>query len=559
MGQSLNDYVARANAYARGVTSGKIPACKWVRLACQRQLDDLARKGWRWHFDRERANHVCRFIELLPHIKGKWRSRNIELEDWQCFSITTIFGWVDDQGLRRFRKALNVLPRKNSKSTMAAAIGLYLLALDNEPGAEVYSAATTRDQAKISWEIAKRMVERSAGFRERYGIEALAHSVTIESNAAAFKPLSRDADSLEGLNPHGAIIDELHAHKTREVFDVLDEATGARRQALIYIISTEGDNATGVFAEQVSYGQLVLGGQHEDDTYFAILYSIDPGDDWTTPEAWWKANPNLGVSVFLEDIEIRCRQAQRNPESQSSFLTKRLNVRVGAGEAYFSMLAWDRICKDVNLKIEDFYGRECIIGLDLASKIDIAAKVYLFPGDKEWTVFGSFYLPEEQLARGNPNYDIYRGWADRGYLTVTPGNVIDYSFIERDLIEDCRNFDVRAVCYDPFQATQISTRMVAEGLPMLEVPQTVLRLSEPMKEVGARVLSGRIKHDGNLVLAWMIGNVKAKVDAKENVYPRKERSENKIDGAVALIMAGSHAIVGDSSNTISYSGLTKVG
>lgn len=539
MGQARvddRDYVAIGHKYATDVAAGKIPACKWVKAACQRQIDDRerAKRGeWKWIWDKKRAWDICYFAEQMPHIKGKWKSKNIHLEPWQCFHLTTVFGWVDKEDNRRFRKALIVVPRKNAKTTEAAIIGLYLLAQDGENGAEIYSAATTRDQAKISWDMAKRMAQRSPGFCERFGIDPLAHSIAVESQAAFFKPLSRDADSLEGLNPSGAIIDELHAHKTREVFDVLDEATGARRQPLIFIISTEGDNANGVFAEQVEYAQQILDGRHEDDSYFAIIYTIDADMDWTTREAWAMANPNMGISVLEKDLEIRCRQAQKNAESQSSFLTKRLNVRVGAGEAFFNLLAWNTICKDDTLRIEDFYGKPCIVGLDLASKIDIAAKVLLF--DK--AVFAKFYLPEDTLERGNPNYDVYRGWAERGLLTLTPGNVIDFEFIERDLLDDKQKFSVTHVAYDPDQAHYLSTRMQAEGFTMVELPQNIRRMNDPMKELGARILSGRIKHDGNQALAWQIGNVTAKPDAKENVFPKKARPENKIDGAVAAMIA----------------------
>ncbi len=551
------DYVATGQRYASEVVSGKIPACQWVRLACQRQLDDLKRKDWRYRFDRKAANRVCQFIELLPHVKGKWTTATIKLEPWQCFFLTVLFGWLDRQtGTRRFRKALIVIPRKNAKSTIAAAIGLYMLALDGEPGAEVYSAATTRDQSKIVWDIAKTMCQRLKPFCEKFGVSPLAHSIAIEDKAAFFKPLSRDADTLEGLNPHAAIIDELHAHKTREVFDVLDEATGSRRQPLIFIISTEGDNPTGVFAEQVAYAQQVLGGNHQDESYFSMVYTIDTSDDWTVSSTWYKANPNLGVSVFEDDLRIRCDQARKNPASQSSFLTKRLNVRVGAGEAYFNMLAWNANA-DRFLKIEDFYGQECIIGLDLASKSDIAAKIVLFQRDSKQYVFGKFYLPSDAIDRGNPNYDFYRGWSKQGLLTLTDGNVIDFDFIEKDLIDDLRNFQVHEVAFDPYQATQIATRMMAEGLPMLEVPQNVRQLSEPMKEVAALIAQGRLIHDGNPILSWMMSNVMAKTDAKENVYPRKARPENKIDGPVALIMAESRMIVLE--NAPEYTGLRSVG
>lgn len=548
------DYVAIGRKYAQDVVAGRIVACRWIQRACQRHLDDLRKKDWHWRFDRKRAFRVCWFIEQLPHIKGRWKSKTLTLEPWQCFFLTVIFGWVDNEGLRRFRKALIVIPRKNAKTTIAAAIGDYLLALDAEPGAEVYSAATTRDQARISFDIARRMAQRSPGFCDRYGITIQKSSIDIEHDAAFFKPLSRDADSLEGLNPSGWIIDELHAHKTREVFDVLDEATGARRQPLGFIISTEGDNAVGVFAEQVAYAQQVLEGRHEDDSYFAAIYTIDPDDDWTQPESWRKANPNIGVSVFEKDLEIRCRQAQKNAASQSSFLTKRLNVRVGAGDAYFHMRAWNQRCFDPKLRIEDFAGKPCIAALDLASKTDIAAKILLF----DEAVFGTFYIPEDVVEKGHPNYDVYRGWAERDLLTLTPGNIIDFEYIERDLMEDKRKFDVSEVAYDPFQATHFATRMAAEGITMVEVSQTVRSLSEPMKELGARILAGRIKHDGNPALGWMIGNVVAKKDAKDNVYPRKARDENKIDGAVAIIMALSRKILAV-DQTISYGGLRTVG
>lgn len=532
------DYVADGRKYAERVVSGQIPACQWVRLACQRHLDDLKRKDWKYHFSKPSAQRVCQFVEQMPHVEGRWKTPNITLEDWQCFMLTSIFGWLDEHKYRRFRKALIVIPRKNAKSTIAAAVGLYMLAVDGEPGSKVFSAATTRDQAKVSWDVARKMVQRSPSFRQRCGIEPLAHSIAIESQGAYFKPLSRDSDTLEGLNPHCAIIDELHAHKTREVFDVLDEATGARTQPLVFIISTEGDNATGVFAEQVSYAQTTLNSAYgdRDESYFSLIYTIDPEDDWTQPDAWQKANPNLGVSVFEQDMQIRCMQAQKNAESQSSFLTKRLNVRVGAGDAYFNMLAWRDLCQDESLRIEDFYGQSCYIGLDLASRLDLAAKVYIFPRGPYDYVFAKCYLPEDALQRGNPNYDLYRGWAQHDHLTLIDGSTIDYEFIERDLLEDQRNFKVLEVGYDKHQADYLATRLTSAGLMMTEVPQSVFGMSEPMKEVGARIVAGKLRHNGNPILTWNIGNVVAKVDAKENVYPRKARNENKIDCAVALII-----------------------
>lgn len=537
------NHCAIARRYAQDVVVGKIDACRWVKLACQRQLDDLSRKDCEFHFDKTRAARVCKFVELLPHVKGRWSTPLIVLEPWQCFELTTLFGWVDGSGYRRFRRAYTEVPRKNGKSTTAAAVGLYLLAADDEPGAEVYSAATTRDQAKISWEIARTMARRSPALLEAYGLEPLAHSIAIPSDAASFRALSRDADTLEGLNVHGAIIDELHAHKTREVFDVLNTATGSRRQPLLFAITTAGANRAGVCYEQREYVCNILAGRHQDERYFGIIYTLDESDDWTNPACWRKANPNYGVSVLVEDLAALASQAVANAEEQNSFLTKRLNIWVSVGTAYFNLLAWDR-CGNPSLKVEDLYGQPCYVALDLASRIDLAAKILLFPRGNKYAVFGKFYLPEDQLERGHANYDIYRGWARDGRLTLTPGNIIDYEFIERDLLSDARQFDlIEQPGIDPWNATQFTTRMRAQGIELVEIPQNVQTLSEPMKELAALFLAGRIEHAADPVLSWMISNVVARKDAKDNVYPRKAREENKIDGAVATIMAMSRAIL----------------
>jgi phage terminase large subunit-like protein len=526
-----------ARKYAEAVVAGTVPACSWVRFACERQLRDIER-SWEWRYDTGEAARVCRFIEELPHIKGRWEQPKIKLQPWQCFMLCSLFGWVNADGVRRFRKALVVIPRKNGKSVIAAGVALYCLILDSEPGAEVYSAATTRDQAKICWDTARRMVERLPRLREVYGVAALAHSITIESTASAFKPLSRDADSLEGLNIHAAIIDELHAHGTREVFDVMDEATGARRSPLLFIISTEGDAHAGVFVDQVDYLHKVLDGRLENERYFGVYYGLDASDDWTHPSAWRKANPNLDISVL--DMPARFAEAKHSPASQASFMTKRLNVRVGASEAFFNMLAWSSLCLDKTLKLADFDGQDCISAFDLASKRDLSSRVLMFRHGDGYAVFGAHYLPEAAIEPGNPNYDVYRGWSRDGHLVITTGNVTDYGYIEDQILVDAKRFRMVRVGYDPFQATQLVTRLQAAGLgqqQIVEVPQTVRSMSEPMKELDALVVSGKIRHNGDPVLTWAMANTAARSDAKENVYPRKARDENKIDPAVALIMA----------------------
>ncbi len=323
-------YVKRAQQYVDDVLSGKKLACKWVRLACKRHKKDLT-KDWEYEYSHENANRACQFIELLPHIEGTWKTPNITLEPWQCFIICSVFGWVNRvTKLRRFKVVYSEVPRKNAKSTLSAGVALYMLTMDNENGAQVYSAATTRDQAKVVFRIAKEMSRRSIGLRKKSGLTVHAHNLTVMSTASYFEPLSSDADTLEGRNVHAGIIDELHAHRNRQVFDVIDTATGSRSQPLIWIITTAGSNRAGVCYEQHKYLENILSGKHDDETFFGLIYTIDEGDDWTDPATWEKANPNYGVSVNPEDLARKCNKAQQLPSSQNACLTKHLDIWVNA-------------------------------------------------------------------------------------------------------------------------------------------------------------------------------------------------------------------------------------
>ena len=535
----------KAHAYARSVVSGEIDACKWVVAACRRHLDDVIRskkKGGRYPFkyDEIAANRACSFIETLPHVKGRWaRSKElIKLEPWQCFTECVVYGWLDKKtDLRRFRTVYIEVPRKNAKSTLSSGNGLYMVAADGEEGAEVYSAATTRDQAKIVHSIAQQMVRKSPEMQddeEGLGIGVGARSIHVLKSGSKFEPLSAEASSLDGQNVHFGIIDELHAHKTREVFDVIETATGARDQPLVWIITTAGSNRAGICYEQRTYLTKILSGAAKDETYFGIIYTLDDDDDWTDPKVWAKANPNYGISVSPSDIARKARKAMQMPSAQNNFKTKHLNLWVNADTSWMDMLKWDK-CGDPSLSVDDFAGEEMIAGLDLASKVDIAAKVQVFKRDDHFYVFGKYYLPEDTVEdSGNSQYE---GWAIEARLTTTPGNVIDYEYIKEDIREDATRFDVRELPYDPYQATQLSTELAAEGLPMVEMRPSVLNFSEPMKEIEKLVLSGKLHHNGCPVMGWMISNVVCHMDAKDNIYPRKERPENKIDGVVALIMA----------------------
>ncbi len=538
------------------MVAGDILACRWVQRACQRQLDDLARytgKASPYRFNPKLkdskqgrtflpADNLCAFIERLPHVKGPLAGASIQLEPWQVFILSTVFGWVRPDGKRRFRRSYIEVPRGNAKSTLSSAVSLYMLTADGEGGAEVYSLATTRDQARIVFGDAQTMARRSAGFRNRFSVNVGAHNMHVLASGSKFEALSAEGSTLDGLNIHFGCIDELHAHKTRTVYDVVETGMGKRDNSLLWVITTAGSNRAGICYEVRTFVTKLLDGVIQDDTQFGIIYGLDEGDSWDTEQALIKANPNWGISVRPEVLGPLQAKAMQLPSAINNFKTKHLNEWVNAHTAWMDMRAWDA-CADSTLDLDDFDGQPCWIGLDLASKTDIAALMVVFQHPHiadAYAVFGKYYLPEDTVqAAGNSQYP---GWMRSGRLTVTVGNVIDFSWIEADLTQMASRFEIQAVAFDPFQATQLSTRMLAEGLPMIEVRPTVLNFSEPMKTLEALVLQKKLVHDGDPVLAWMASNVVAHLDAKDNIYPRKERPENKIDGIVALIMAFSRAI-----------------
>lgn len=569
------EHVERALAYAREVVQGRILACKWVKAACQRQIDDLARAerdpDWPYYWAPERAERWCRFISLLPHIKGRWAGTTIHLEAWQAFSVACVYGWYrrsDDT--RRFRSVYEEVPRKNAKTTKLAGLALGHLAIDSEMGAECYSAATSRDQARIVFETAQQMARMLPEFRRRFGVEVLAHSMIVPESAGKFIPLSAEGNSLDGLNVHFAAIDELHAHKTRQVHDVIDSATGARAQPLIWKITTAGSNRAGICYEQRGYltkilngvlrrhggmGYRVEGGVAEDETFWGIIYTIDPDDDPLDESTWAKANPNLGISVDLEDMRRMAAAAKALPAAMNNFLTKRLNVWVNADSAWMDMLKWDA-CGDASLDIEDFAGEPCAIGLDAAFKTDIFARVRVFEREGHYYAFGHYYLPESKVvAEGNEHY---QGWAKDGWLKHSPGDVLDIEMVRADILGDedtgtpgdLQQYDVQGVGYDPAQLTQFAGEMTDEGVPMVEVRPTVLNFSEPMKELEALVYQGRFHHNADPVLTWMVSNVVCHRDQKDNIYPRKESTDKKIDGVIALLIALKLMLMQDNATSV---------
>lgn len=543
------DYVAIAKEYMSGVLDGSVPACSFVKQAVQRQLNDLRRwgpEGGDYYFDEKEASRPCWFIENLTHTKGELAGRAIHLEPWQCFLLTTLFGWKAKAGNRRFRSAYVEVSRGNGKSTLLSGIGLFCLCADHEPGAEVYSFATTREQAKIVFGDAQTMARGNRALQEAYGLEVTAHALYVPATNSTFQAKSAEGSTLDGLNTHLAIIDELHAHKKRDVFDVVETSLGKRRNSLMVSITTAGVDRTGICYEQRTLVTKILSGSLQDESYFGIIYTLDPDDDWKSDEALAKANPNWGVSVRPEVIRALQAKAIATPSAENNFKTKHLDVWCNADVGWMDMKAWDA-CADESLDESDFDGEPCWLGLDLASTSDMTAKVKIFQrkidGSSHYYLFGDYWLPRTAIERGVNSQ--YQGWEYLGYLHVCEGPVTDFAEIRDSILEDCGRYSVQSVAYDPFQAVQLSKELSDDGVPMVLCKQTVANLSDPMKQFQALVLDHRLHFNGDPVLTWMVSNVVCHVDVKENIYPRKDAPENKIDGVVAGIMALSRALLND--------------
>lgn len=555
-GEVQKDHVALALQYAEDVVAGRVVAGKLVRAACARQLADLERfaphvEGAPFYWDDYEAGRICRFMELLPHVKGPKAKRKelISLEPWQCFILAVAFGWRRrDNGARRFRRVYIEVPRGNAKSTLSSGVGLYCLAADGEEGAEVYSAATDRTQARIVWKDAERMIRKRPGFFKKLGVEYSAHAITRQLSNGVFIPLSRNSGSMDGFNIHLAIIDELHAHKSREMYDVIETGTSKRESSLVWMITTAGSNTSGICYEVRGYVTKILDGVVSDDSVFGIVYSIDEGDRWNDPKVWAKANPNWGVSVFADNVADLCKKAMATPSAQANFKTKHLNVWVSASAPWIDIAAWDR-CERHGLKVEDFADCEAFIGLDLASVDDLAAKALVFrreetrKGKVETHFYGfvTSYLPSDTVEESKNSQ--YRGWAETGSIKTTDGNVLDFDAVRLDVVEDAARFNVVECGFDPYQAQSLAQDIADEGITTVEVRPSVMNFSAPMKELETAIRSGRFHHNGDPCLRWQASNVVCKRDAKDNVYPRKEHPSNKIDGIVALIMAMARALV----------------
>lgn len=563
--------VADGIRYAERVVAGEIVACELVRLSCQRFLNDLKFGPERGiTFSEARAQHILNFYKFVPHVKGALAGQPIELMDWHIFILINIFGFIiplidentgevvlrnDGSGrpvmVRRFRTAYNEVARKNAKSTLSSGVGLYMTGADGEGGAEVYSAATTREQARIVFEDAKSMIKQARATLGRL-FEFNKLAIFQEQTSSRFGPLSSDANNLDGLNIHCAIVDELHAHKTRDVWDVLETATGARLQSLLFGITTAGFNKEGICYELRDYAIKVLQGaatgQFEDDTFFGIIFTLDKEDDPFDEKVWQKANPGLGICKRWDDLRRLAKKAREQVSARHNFFTKHMNLWVTAEAAWMDMLKWGRceyIAPQHELKTYPLW-----VGVDLSNKIDICAAVKIWQANNGHVHADfKFWLPEGRLERCSRQMaELYRKWAEISKLTLTDGDVIDHGQIKEELQQWVAGESLREIGFDPWSATQFSLALAEEGLPLVEVPQTVRNFSEAMKEIEALVYGSKFHHSNHPVMNWMMSNVTVKPDKNDNIFPNKSTPEAKIDGPAALFTGMSRVLVNGGSD-----------
>jgi phage terminase large subunit-like protein len=531
--------------YARGVISGEVLAGQYVKLTCQRFLNDLNNEDWRYHYRHDLADHAVDFMEKLRHMRGPMSGKRFKLEPWQRFIECNLFGFVDKEtGFRRFRTVYEEIPRKNGKSIRVAARGMYMFCVESKTdrGMECISGASTEKQAwHVFWNC-REWARTNEELRNKFGIEVNAKSLIIMESGSKFEPVVGKPG--DGGNFSFAAIDEYHEHPDDTLYDTVQTGQGSRSQPMLCAITTAG-TSFGPCYEHRQDVISVLNGTVEDESVFGIIYTIDEGDDWTDERSIIKANPNYGISISAEFLQQELSKARRSASKQHSFRTKHQNTWVGSAQGWMNMLAWRKQRKDIHL--EDYAGRQAWLGIDLASKKDLAAIAILIPDGDKFVTFYEFFAPE-RAAEDNIRY---RNLGE--HITFTPGSATDYGAIEHRLKELASYLECVEMAFDPWQAQYLMQRMQIGGMPVCEFPHQVRTMSDPMKEVESLVLDGRLYHN-NPVMDWMMGNVVTRPDHKDNIYPSKENRNDdkcKIDGVVALIMAMGRYLITSEQGSLS--------
>jgi len=496
-------------------------------------------KGYK--FNEELAQEkIDFFTDYMTHAKGRMQGQPYKLRPWEQAFIGNIFGWVDKDGFRRYKEAFLFVPRKNSKTTLAAGICNLMLFCDGEPGAEIYAAAADREQASILFSIAKHQVLNNAELAG--AARVFQKAITIEDMGSSFKPISKDANTKHGYNSHAVIVDELHAQPNRELVDALVTSTGAREQPLIIYITTSDFERPSICNEKHEYASKVRDGIIEDPRFLPAIYEATIDDDWTNEKVWARANPNLGHSISIDYLRRECQKAKDSPAYENTFKRLHLNIRTEQDIRWIQLDKWDAcpsLFGDLSKKglEQRLRGRECFAGLDLSSTKDITCLSLVFPEEDGLIVLPYFWLPAEKVyERDRKDRTNYGLWIKEGLIEETTGNVLDYDRVQRKINELGEIFDIKQIASDPWGATQILTGLAGDGFDVVQFRQGYGSMSAPSKEFERLILSGKLHHEGNKVLRWMASNVTAETDAAGNIKPSKSKSNEKIDGIVATVM-----------------------
>jgi len=558
----MNSYTAQK--YIDDVMAGRQLVCKWTRLAVERHLNDLKRIGendpaFPYYFDEAQAIRVIDFKQQLRHTKGEWANprkhdTRIRLEPWQQFKDWVLFGWRREGGYRRFTKTYIEVARKNGKTTDAAATANYCFFMDRpeEIGPEVYCVATKKDQAKIAWEEAERQIQKQAFLKDLSRTYTQGSTVVIPGTAARMRPLGKDSHTEDALNPHFVLVDEYHAHRDNSMLEVMESALGSREQPLIYIITTAGfDKNSACYQEEHTLAIQVLERSIEPvpETFFCLIYSLDEDDDWTDRDVWIKSNPNLGVSVRWEYLENRIQAALLSPSKQNKIKTKHLNIWTQAESRWILDETWKKC--DFPIEEESLSGRKCYVGIDLSASQDITAVVLCFPPEEDeekYQFLYRFFIPGENIIEKEHKDKVpYSYWIEKGFVISTPGDVIDYDFIEQQVLLDAEKYNIQEIAYDPWKAQEIVNHLQEAGFTMVPIFQRYSGMAVGTDTFEKKVLGREIAHGDNPIMTWMISCTEVKSDRQGNIMPMKpqrDKSGKRIDGVVASIMALHRAVLG---------------
>ncbi len=503
-------------------------------------------------FDEEKAKRTVDFINCLKHTKGKWRGQPFELLPWQEAIIRDVFGTVKENGYRQYNTAYVEIPKKNGKSELAAGVALYMTCGDNEWGAEVYGCASDRQQASIVFDVAVDMVEQCPALKKRIKPVMSVKRLVYKPTNSFYQVLSAEAYTKHGLNVHAVIFDELHSQPNRELFDVMTKGSGdARTQPLFFLITTAGTDRHSVCFEQHQKAEDILQGRKIDPTFYPVIYGASDDADWSSEDVWRKANPSLGHTIDIEKVRNAYLSAKDNPAEENIFRQLRLNQWVKQSTRWMQMEKWDACAFPVDER--EVLGRECYGGLDLSSSIDITAFVLVFPprnDTEKYILLPYFWIPEENMRlrvrRDHVPYDV---WERQGYLQTTEGNVIHYAFIENFIDDLGRKFHIKEIAFDRWGAVQMVQNLEGLGFTVVPFGQGFKDMSPPTKRLMELVLEKNIAHGGHPVLRWMMDNIFFFFYPAGNIKPDKEKSTEKIDGAVATIMGLDRAIRNGGNST----------